>query len=97
MGKCKNTRKIPLKQKLIGDRNLTLQERLENSGLFPKGKMNIIQSPGEKMSEVLLDFADPLLNGNEDISELDRKIGFLLQLKQAAEAMWVRLTTVPLK
>ena len=78
MGKRKNTRKIPLKQKLIGDRNLTLQERLENSGLFSEGKTKIIQSPGEKMSEVLLDFAEPLLNGNEDISELDRKIGFAM-------------------
>ena len=78
MGKRKHSRKIPLKQKLIGDRNLTLQERLESSGLFPKGEINMIQSPGVKMSEVLLDFADPILNGNENISELDRRIGFAM-------------------
>ena len=72
------TNSIPLKQKFIGDRNLSLQERLENNEFLPKGHMTIVQSPGEKMSEVLLSFANPLLKGDEDDSELDRIIGFVM-------------------
>jgi len=74
------TNGISLKQKFIGDRNLTLQERLENNEFLSKGQMTIIQSPGEKMSEVLLSFANPLLKGDEDDSELDRIIGFVMMV-----------------
>lgn len=71
-------RKIPLKQQLIGDRTLTLEERLKDSEAFPKGPMKLVKSSEEKMSDILLSFADPLLNGTESIEELDRLIGFAM-------------------
>ena len=71
-------RKIPLKQKLIGDRTLTLEERLKDSEMFPKGPMKLVESSEEKMSEILLSFADPLLNGTESIEESDRLIGLAM-------------------
>ena len=82
MGKrSKNkTNSIPLKQKFIGDRNLTLQERLENNEFLPKRQITIVQNPGEKMSEVLLSFAKPILNGDEDNSKLDRIMGFVMMV-----------------
>ncbi len=71
-------RKIPLKQQLIGDRTLTLEERLKDSETFPEGPMNLVKNSEEKMSDILLSFATPLLNGTESIEEADRLIGFAM-------------------
>ena len=71
-------RKKPLKQLLIGDRTLTLEEWLKESGMFPKGPPKLVESIEEKMSDILLAFASPLLTGTENIPELDRIVGFAM-------------------
>ncbi|MFX0197590.1 MAG: hypothetical protein ACFFCW_15825 [Candidatus Hodarchaeota archaeon] len=41
---------------------------------YPLGKMRVVETPGkEKMSEVILDFAKPLLENCDDNSELIKK------------------------
>jgi hypothetical protein len=71
------TDKNRLKQKFLGDRSMPLGERLKNSE-FLRDDAIIIESPEEKMSDVLLKFGSELIKGNESVQELDKTVGFLM-------------------
>lgn len=88
MGKYdrKDTEKNALKQQFLGDRSRPLEERLKNNEFLRKDVV-IIESPEEKMSDVLLKFGSSLINGNESVQELDRIVGFLMMIWNIASVL----------
>jgi len=73
------TNKNSVMQKFLGDRSLSLDERLKNSELLRKDVI-IINSPEEKMSDVLLKFGSGYIKGHESVEELDIIVGFLMMV-----------------
>lgn len=74
--------KIPPKYRLPRVTSTSLEEKIVESGLFGEEKVKVVRGLEEKMSDVLLDFAQPILHGIEgDLKATERAISF-------AAAVW---------
>jgi len=83
MSKHKRKRnKILPKNRVPRVTSSSLEDKIKESGLFGEKEVTLVKSMGEKMSEVLFDFAEPLLDEvDDDHHAMDKAISF-------AAAVW---------
>ncbi|MEW6662553.1 MAG: hypothetical protein ACOY9Y_14450 [Bacillota bacterium] len=70
----KKKKKLP-KHRVQGINTSSLENKVRGSGLF-SGKVTFVHGMKEKMSEVLLDFAAPFLDGLDEPKEMEKVISF---------------------
>lgn len=85
MGKHKGRKKNKIlpKHRIQRVTSSSLEDKIKRSGIFQGDKVEFVHGMKEKMSEVLLDFAEPLLEGieDDDYKAMEKAIGF-------AAAVW---------
>lgn len=75
-------KKVPQKHRLQRITSSSLEDKIRESGILPKDKIRFVKGTGEKMSEVLLDFAEPLLAEleDEDYKSMGKAISFAMAI-----------------
>ncbi|MEW6274876.1 MAG: hypothetical protein AB1556_07150 [Bacillota bacterium] len=76
MGKRKRKKKALPKNRMRNITSSSLEDKIKKSGLFRGKNFTLVKGTGEKMSEVLLDFAEPLLDKLEDYPTIEKAISF---------------------
>ncbi|MGQ9823580.1 MAG: hypothetical protein ACUVSK_01060, partial [Desulfotomaculales bacterium] len=74
MGKRKRKKKALPKNRMRNITSSSLEDKIKKSGLFRGKNFTLVKGTGEKMSEVLLDFAEPLLDKLEDYPTIEKAI-----------------------